>query len=74
MQWKESLTVIGAIATITVGSTFAFYNITEKRIDRLEARFEIMDAKWEKLFERMDAKLERMDDKWERLLLKDQGK
>lgn len=52
------------IVCATVGSTYAFYLITERRMDRLEATVIRMDAihhqdmkgideKWERLFERL---------------------
>lgn len=52
----QVLTIIAA----TVGSTYAFYMITEKRIDQMDAALIRMDEKWERLFDR--------------LLLKDQEK
>lgn len=56
MEWMQVLTIIAA----TVGSTYAFYMITEKRIDQMDAALIRMDEKWERLFDR--------------LLLKDQEK
>jgi hypothetical protein len=60
MEWSQALTIILTILTGTVGSTYIFYMITEKRIDKMDAALIRMDEKWERLFEK--------------LLLKEQGK
>ena len=48
----QVLTIIAA----TVGSTYAFYMITERRIDKMETfhreDMKSMDSKWERLFEK----------------------
>ena len=60
MDWTQTFTIIGSM----LGATYAFYHITDKRIDRMEEhhREDIkelkdthkeMDAKWERLFERL---------------------
>lgn len=60
MDWVQTLTIIGSM----LGATYAFYHITDKRIDRMEEhhREDIkelkdthkeMDSKWERLFERL---------------------
>jgi hypothetical protein len=60
MDWVQTLTIIGSM----IGATYAFYHITEKRIDKLEENMnkmndyhredmKSMDAKWERLFERL---------------------
>lgn len=49
MDWMQVLTILGA----TVGSTYIFYMITEKRIDRLDEALIRIDEKWERLFERL---------------------
>lgn len=53
MDWTQVLTIVVA----TVGSTYGFYMITERRMNRLEdfhredmAR---IDDKWERLFEKL---------------------
>lgn len=52
MDWMQILTIIAA----TVGSTYAFYMITERRIDKMETfhreDMKSMDSKWERLFEK----------------------
>jgi hypothetical protein len=75
MDWMQVLTILGA----TVGSTYVFYLITEKRIDHLnealirlddkwDARFFALDEKWESRFVAIDEKWERL---FERLLIQD---
>lgn len=49
MEWMQVLTIIAA----TVGSTYAFYMITEKRIDKMDAALIRMDEKWERFFEKL---------------------
>jgi len=41
MEWMQVLTIVAA----TVGSTYAFYMITEKRIDQMDAALIRMDEK-----------------------------
>lgn len=49
MEWMQVLTIIAA----TVGSTYTFYMITERRIDKMDAALIRMDEKWERLFEKL---------------------
>mgnify|MGYP003594497971 CR=1 FL=1 len=56
MDWMQVLTILAA----TICSTYAFYMITERRMDKMDAALIRMDDKWERLFEK--------------LLIKEQGK
>lgn len=47
MDWMQVLTILAA----TIGSTYAFYMITERRMDKMDAALIRMDEKWERLFE-----------------------
>ena len=78
MDWVQTLTIIGSM----LGATYAFYHITEKRIDKLEENMKRMDdfhredmknmdSKWDQAIQRMDSKWERL---FERLLIQDQQK
>jgi predicted DNA repair protein MutK len=78
MDWVQTLTIIGSM----LGATYAFYHITEKRIDKFEENMnkmdqhhregmKEMDSKWDQAIQRMDAKWERL---FERLLIQDQQK
>lgn len=67
MDWVQTLTIIGSM----IGATYAFYHITEKRIDRLEENMNRMDAHHREDIKSMDEKWERL---FERLLLQDQQK
>lgn len=60
MDWTQTFTIIGSM----IGAVYAFYHITEKRVDKMEAHhredmkavredMKDMDAKWERLFERL---------------------
>jgi hypothetical protein len=53
MDWIQTFTIIGSM----MGATYAFYHITDKRIDRMEEHhrddIKRMDEKWERLFERL---------------------
>jgi|JI10StandDraft_1071094.scaffolds.fasta_scaffold18704_13 hypothetical protein len=53
MDWTQTFTIIGSM----IGATYAFYHITDKRIDRMEEHhrddIKRMDEKWERLFERL---------------------
>ena len=64
MDWTQTFTIIGSM----IGAVYAFYHITDKRIDKMEAHhredidkmeahhrddIKDMDAKWERLFERL---------------------
>jgi hypothetical protein len=49
MDWQQILSIIVPI----IGAVYAFYHITEKRMDRLEDSMIRMDEKWERLFERL---------------------
>lgn len=57
MDWIQTFTIIGSITASMVAVWYAFYNITDKRIDRMEQHhredMQRMDAKWERLFERL---------------------
>lgn len=53
MDIKSILTIL----TVTVGSTYAFYMITDARVNRMETFHREdtmrMDEKWERLFEKL---------------------
>ena len=53
MDWTQTFTIIGSM----IGAMYAFYHITDKRIDRMEEHhrddIKRMDEKWERLFERL---------------------
>jgi hypothetical protein len=64
VAWIHTLTTIGTILTMMVGSVWSFYLITSPRIDRLDTLISsidenhrkdlrYMDEKWERLFERL---------------------
>lgn len=64
MDWTQTLTIIGSIIASMVAVWYAFYTITDKRIDRMEGHHredmkrmddnhKEMDLKWERLFERL---------------------
>jgi hypothetical protein len=57
MDWTQTFTIIGSITASMIAVWYAFYNITDKRIDRMEEHhredMQNMDAKWERLFERL---------------------
>lgn len=70
MDWTQTLAIIGSM----IGATYAFYHITEKRIDKLEENMNRMDSNhredmksMDAKLDKMDEKLEHMDSKWERL-------
>lgn len=71
MDWMQVLTIVAA----TVGSTYGFYMITERRIDKLDAILIRIEDKWDEKFVRMEEKFVKMDEKWEhlfeRLLIQD---
>jgi hypothetical protein len=67
MDWIQTLTIIGSM----IGATYAFYHITEKRIDKLEENMKRMDDYHREDMKNMDSKWERL---FERLLLQDQQK
>ena len=82
MDWTQTFTIIGTM----IGAVYAFYHITDKRIDRMEEHhrddikkmddthredIQRIDSKWDEALQRMDAKWERL---FERLLLQDQQK
>lgn len=53
MEWVQVFTIIGSM----VAAWYGFYNIADKRIDRMENHhredMKKMDDKWERLFERL---------------------
>ena len=57
MDWTQTFTIIGSITASMIAVWYAFYNITDKRIDRMEEHhrddIKRMDEKWERLFERL---------------------
>jgi len=57
---EQTLTIIGTISTLTVGSVWAMYIITNRRITNLDERFYKMEEKW-------DARFSKMEEKWEKL-------
>ncbi|MFI0478885.1 MAG: hypothetical protein ACH349_07250 [Candidatus Rhabdochlamydia sp.] len=67
MDWIQTITIIGSM----IGATYAFYHITEKRIDKLEENMKRMDDIHREDVQRMDSKWERL---FERLLIQDQQK
>jgi hypothetical protein len=82
MDWTQTFTIIGSITASMVAVWYAFYTITDKRIDRMEEHhrediqiindnLQKIDLKWDEAIQRMDSKWERL---FERLLLQDQQK
>ncbi len=64
MDWTQTFTIIGSTWGSMVAVWYAFYKITDKRIDRMEQyhredmnrmdnNHKEMDLKWERLFERL---------------------
>lgn len=57
MDWTQTLAIIGSTTLSMIGTTYTFYRITDKRIDRMEEHhredMKDMDAKWERLFKRL---------------------
>jgi hypothetical protein len=74
MDWTQTFTIIGSM----IGAVYAFYHITEKRIDKTDESIKRMETHHREDMHKMDEKLEKMDAKWERLferlLLQDQQK
>lgn len=71
MDWMQVLTIVVS----TVGSTYGFYMITERRMNRIEERFDnkflAQDEKWESRFASIDEKWERL---FEKLLIQEKAK
>lgn len=67
MDWVQTLTIIGSMIAVW----YAFYNITDKKIDKLDERMNRMEDYHRESMKHMDEKWERL---FERLLLKDQAK
>ena len=67
MDWVQTFTIIGSM----IGATYAFYHITEKRIDKLEENMKRMGDYHREDMKNMDEKWERL---FERLLIQDQQK
>lgn len=74
MDWVQTLTIIGSM----IGATYAFYHITEKRIDKTDERIDKMEAHHREDMKEIRESHKEMDLKWERLferlLLQDQQK
>jgi hypothetical protein len=78
ITWIQTLTTIGSIMTMTVGSIWAFYLITSRRIDALDSKLTQIDLyhredmihineRFIKLEEKWDNRFNKMEEKWERL-------
>lgn len=65
MDWTQTFTIIGSM----IGAVYAFYHITDKRIDKLEENMKRMNDYHREDMKSMDSKWERL---FERLLLQDQ--
>jgi hypothetical protein len=78
MDWTQTFTIIGSITASMIAVWYAFYNITDKRMDKMEQNMQRLDNLHREDIQRMDEKWERMDSKWERLferlLIQDQQK
>jgi hypothetical protein len=78
MDWTQTFTIIGSITASMIAVWYAFYNITDKRIDRMEQNMNRIDDNHREDMKRMDEVIQRMDLKWERLferlLIQDQQK
>ena len=78
MDWTQTFTIIGSITASMIAVWYAFYNITDKRMDKMEQNMQRLDNLHREDIQRMDEKWERMDAKWERLferlLIQDQQK
>ena len=66
-DWIQTFTIIGSMIAVW----YAFYNITDKKIDKIEERIDRMEQYHRDSLKHMDEKWERL---FERLLLKDQAK
>jgi hypothetical protein len=75
MDWTQTFTIIGSITASMIAVWYAFYNITDKRIDRMEGHhredMKRMDDAHREDVQRMELKWERL---FERLLIQDQKK
>lgn len=72
MDWTQTFTIIGSM----IGAVYAFYHITEKRIDKTEQTIDRMEAHHREDMKAVREDMKDMDAKWERLferlLLQDQ--
>ena len=80
MDWTQTFTIIGTLIASMVGVWYAFYNIIDKRMDKLEENMnridvnhredmKAMDTRWEERWSKSEEKWERL---FERLLIQDQ--
>ena len=65
ISWIQTITTIGTILPITVGSVWTFYNITSNRIDALDGKIIRLDEKWEERFFRFEEKMIKMEENWD---------
>lgn len=67
MDWTQTFTIIGSM----IGATYAFYYITDKRIDRMEEHhrddIKRMDNTHREDMKEIKESQKAMDAKWERL-------
>lgn len=72
MDWTQTFTIIGSM----IGAVYAFYHITDKRIDKTEQTIDRMEAHHQEDMKAVREDMKDMDAKWERLferlLLQDQ--
>ena len=69
MDWAQTFTMTFTIMVSMIGAVYAFYHITDKRIDKLEESMKRLDEYHRDDMKNMDSKWERL---FERLLLQDQ--
>ena len=67
MDWTQTFTIIGSITASMIAVWYAFYNITDKRMDKMEQNMQRLDDLHRDDMKSMDEKWERIDQKWERL-------